>query len=70
MSPSIEWVGEKIGPDSKNEKMFSEKEKIEVFLPRLLLSYRTLPHTGRLESSSVSMGRQIRVPLTIFYSTN
>ena len=25
-----------------------QKEKIEVFLPRLLLGYRTIPHAGRL----------------------
>ena len=43
---------------------------IEVFLPRLLLSYRKISHPGRLESSSVLMGRQIRAPLTMSYSTN
>ena len=45
------------------------KEKI-VFLPRLLLSYYTIPHAGRLESPSVLMGRQIRALLTMMYSTN
>ena len=29
-----------------------QKEKIEVFLPRLLLSYRTIPRVRRLESLS------------------
>ena len=47
-----------------------QKEKIDVFLLRLLLSYRTIAHAGRLESPSALMGRQIRVPLTISYSTN
>ena len=47
-----------------------QKDKIEVFLPRLLLSYFTIPHAGRLESPSALMGRQIRAPLTILYSIN
>ena len=47
-----------------------QKEKIEVFLPRLFLRYRTIPHTGRLESPSALMGRQIRALLTMTYSTN
>ena len=54
-----------------NRTMFSAKrKKIEYFLPRLLLSYHTIPLARRLESPSAFMGRQIRVPLTIFYSTN
>ena len=52
-------------------KSFSQqKEKLEVFLPRLVLSYRTIPHAGRLETSSVLMRSQVRVTLTISYSTN
>ena len=47
-----------------------QKEKIEVFLPRLLLSYHTIPHAGRLESSSALMGGQIRALLTMLYSIN
>ena len=47
-----------------------QKEKIEVFLPRQLLSYGTRPQAGRLESPSGLMGRQIRAPLTMSYSTN
>ena len=35
-------------------------KKIEVFLLKLLLSYRTIPNTGRLESPLALMGRQIR----------
>ena len=49
---------------------FQQKEKIEVFLTRLLLSYHTIPHAGRLESPSALMGRQIRAPLTMSYSPN
>ena len=49
---------------------FQQKEKIEVFLPKLLLSYRTIPHAGKLESQSDLMGRQIRAPLTMSYSKN
>lgn len=47
-----------------------QKEKVEVFLPRMLLSYWTIPHTGRLESPSALMGRQIRALLTMSYSTS
>ena len=51
--------------------MFSAKrKKIEVFLPRLLLSYYTIPHARRLETPSTLMGREIRAPLTMSYSTN
>ena len=49
---------------------FQRKERIEVFLPRLLLRYRTIPHAGRLESPSALRRRQIRVPLETSYSTN
>ena len=34
------------------------KEKIQVFLPRLLLSCRTIPPAGRLESPSALMGNK------------
>ena len=47
-----------------------QKEKIEVFLPRLLLSYLTISNAGRLEIPSASMGSQIRAPLTMSYFTN
>ena len=47
-----------------------QKEKIEVFLPRLLLSYCTRPYAGRLESLSALMARQIRALLMMLYSTN
>ena len=60
-TPPIKWVGRKKGADFKNEteSMFSAKRKI-VFQPRLLLSYCTIPHAGRLESPSALIGRQIR----------
>ena len=47
-----------------------QRVKIEVFLPRLLLSYRTIPHAERLESPEALMGRQIIVPLMMLYSTD
>ena len=51
--------------------MFSTKrKKMEVFLPKLLVSYRTIPVTRRLENPSALMGRQIRAPLMMSYSTN
>ena len=43
---------------------------MDVFLPRLLLSYPTIPYARRLESPSALMGRQIRALLTMSYSTN
>ena len=36
----------------------------------LLLSYGIIPQTGRLESPSTLMGRQIRAPLKMSYSRN
>ena len=47
-----------------------QKEKIEVFQLRLLLSYYTIPHARRLDSPSALMGRQIRAPPMMSYSTN
>ena len=47
-----------------------QNERIQVFLPSVFLSYRAIPHVGRLESPSSLMGRQIRAPLTMSYSTN
>lgn len=72
ISSSIKWYGGNDGTNHKNGlksmlvKACSQKEKMEIFLPKLLL---TIPHTGKLESQSALMGRQIRVPLTfyIFY---
>ena len=51
-------------------KILSKKKKIDffcLFLLGLLLSYRTIPHAGRLESPSTLMGRRIRTPLTMSY---
>ena len=47
-----------------------QKEKIEVFLPKLLLNYHTISHTWRLESPSALIGRHFRALLTMSYSTN
>ena len=71
-TPQSNGVGGKNGANRKNGtgSMFLAKRKIEVFLPRLILSYRTIPHGGRLESTSDLMGRQIRALLAISYSTN
>lgn len=52
-------------------KAFStHQDNINSFLPRLFLSYQTIPHAGRLQSLSASTGRQIRALLTMSYSTN
>ena len=51
-------------------KAFSSfQENIEAYLPRLLLSYRSIPHAGRKQSPSELMGRQIRAPITMSFST-
>lgn len=50
------------------EALSLHRDKIESFILRLLLSI--IPHTGRLETPSALMGRQIRVHLTMPYSTN
>ena len=46
------------------------RETIEVFLPKLLMSYRSIPHADRARSPSAMMGRQIRSPITMSFSTN
>ena len=52
------------------QKGYNTAIKMEVFLPKLLVSYRTIPVTRRLENPSALMGRQIRAPLMMSYSTN
>ena len=47
-----------------------QKDRIEVFLSMLLLSYRSISQAGRLESLSALMGRKIKASLTMSYSTN
>ena len=47
-----------------------QKEKMEVFQQRMLLSYRNILHVGKLRSPSALIGRQIRAPLTMLYFTN
>ena len=46
------------------------RETIEEFLPKLLMSYRSIPHANRTRSPSALMGRQIRSPITMSFSTN
>ena len=47
-----------------------QKGKNRSFSTKISLSYRTITHAGRLEILSALMGRQIRAPLTMSYSTN
>ena len=54
----------------ETKSTFSGKRKKEVFLPRMLLSNRTIPHAGRLENPSALIGKQIRAPQTMSHSTN
>ena len=46
------------------------RETLEEFLPKLLMSYRSIPHANRTRSPSALMGRQIRSPITMSFSTN
>lgn len=49
-------------------KAFSpSNDNIESYL---LLSYRKIPHAGRLQSPSALMDRQIRAPITKSFSTS
>ena len=70
--PQSNGIAERMVRTVKNglKACSQHREKIDIFLPRLLLSYRTIPHAGRLESPSALMGRQIRAPLTMSFATN
>ena len=51
-------------------KVFSPfNQNIEAYIPNLLLSYETVPHTDRKQSRSALMGRQIKAPITISFAT-
>ena len=51
-------------------KVFSPfNQNIEGHISSLLLSYQTVPHADRKQSSSVLMGRQIRAPITMLFAT-
>lgn len=71
ISSSIKWDTGKDGTNHKDgpDGMFAtERERIFLFflfLPRLLLSYRTIQHVGKLETRLATMGRQLNAPLTI-----
>lgn len=49
---------------------FSPSDTIDSYPLWVLLSYRTIPHTNRMQSRSSLIGRQIRSPKTMSYSTN
>lgn len=68
---SIKNCGED-GPDYKSwiEGILSRELHLESYLPRLLISYRTIPHAGKTQSPSTLMGKWIRTPLTMSYLTN
>ena len=46
------------------------RETIEAYIPKLLMSYRSIPHADKTLSPSALMGRQIRSPITMSFSTN
>ena len=68
--PQSNEIAERMVQTIKTEIKACSQKKEKNFLLRLLLSYRTIPHAGRLESPSVLIGRQIRAQLTMSYSTN
>lgn len=53
--------------DVKNgmEGIFFSKNTIDSYLLRLLLSCRTIPHAGKMESPSELIGNQIRSSITM-----
>lgn len=52
------------------EGISPSRDTIDWYLLRLLLNYRTITHTGRMQSPSALMRRQIRSPITMSYSIN
>ena len=62
-----EWYVKTVKMGRKAFSAFNES--IEIYLPSLLLNYRTIPHTERKQSPSSLMGRQIKTPLPNSFST-
>ena len=46
------------------------RDNVNSYLPWLLMSYRSIPHTRCLQRPSAIMGRQIQSPITMFDTTN
>ena len=46
------------------------RDTIETYLLKLLISYRSIPHAGKVQSPSALMGRHIRTPITLSFLTN
>ena len=46
------------------------RDSIETYLPKFLMSYRSIPHAGKVQSPSALMGRQIRTSITMSFTTN
>ena len=46
-----------------------DRNTIENYLPKLLMSYRSIPCAGKVQSPAL-MGRQIRTPITMLFSAN
>ena len=45
------------------------RDTIETYLPKLLMTYRLIPHVGKVQSLSDLIGKQI-IPITMSSSTN
>ena len=48
----------------------SYRDTIKTYLPKLLMSYRSIPHAGKVQSPFALMKRQIRTPITMTFTTN
>ena len=46
------------------------RDTIQTYVPKLLMSYRSIPHVRKVQSLFALMGRQIRTPITMSFSTN
>ena len=46
------------------------RDTTEIYLPKLLMSYRLIPHAGIVQNPSALMGRQKWTPITVSFSTN
>ena len=46
------------------------RDDVDSYLKQILMIYRSIQYAERIESPSAMMGRQIRSPITMSYSTN
>ena len=46
------------------------RDNLEIYLLKLLMSQRLIPHAEKVQNPSALLGRQIRTPITMSFSTN